>query len=245
MRKLSSAVRLPMRTMSGAAHRVGKLHCVRVGGVPEHFCTPWHTCAAKGLFNAAGLDVEWTDFPGGTGAMTKALRAGEIDVALALTEGLVADLHRGNPSKLLGTFVASPLTWGVHVRSGNQALQSMADLDKDATYAVSRMGSGSHLMACVDAHARGIDPQGLLLEVVGSLDGARKALREEQADIFMWGAIGAACGDRGESRSDAGWGWMADRTKRRFDHRRGGGCPVHGVVAFITHHAPRATVISF
>ena len=63
--------------------------------------------------------------------------------------------------------------------------QSMADLD-GATYAVSRMGSGSHLMACVDAHARGADPKGLLMEVVGSLDGARKALRDGQADVFMW-----------------------------------------------------------
>lgn len=154
--------------------------------MPEHFNTPWHTATAKGLFHAAGLDVEWTDFPGGTGAMTKALRAGEVDVVLALTEGLVTDLHRGNPSRLLGTYVSTPLTWGVHVRSGNAALQSMADLDKDATYAVSRMGSGSHLMACVDAHARGVDPQGLLLEVVGGLDGARQALRDEQADVFMW-----------------------------------------------------------
>ena len=63
----------------------------------------------------------------------------------------------------------------------------MADLDgADARYAISRKGSGSHLMACVDAHARGVDPRALALEVVGSLDGARKALRDEEADVFMW-----------------------------------------------------------
>jgi len=178
-RLLCSGLSSP-RTLGGVP-----LHRIRVGGVPEHFNTPWHTAAAKGLFDANGLQVEWTDFPGGTGAMTKALRDGEIDVALALTEGLVADLHRGNPSKLLGTYVATPLTWGVHV-AAHSPLKSMEDVGEHVRYAVSRMGSGSHLMACVDAHARGLDPGRLLPEIVGSLDGAREALRAGKADVFMW-----------------------------------------------------------
>lgn len=159
---------------------------IRVGGVPEHFNAPWHTAAAQGHFDAAGFEVEWTDFPGGTGAMTNALRAGEIDIALALTEGLVADLHLRETTayKLLGTYVRSPLTWGVHVSadSDRHGMDSLAD----ARYAVSRMGSGSHLMACVDAHARGVDPSSLAYEIVGSLDGARHALRIGLADVFMW-----------------------------------------------------------
>ena len=169
-----------LRRMSSAAKEV----VLRVGGVPEHFNTPWHTAINAGRFAAVGLRVEWTDFPGGTGAMTKALRNNEIDVALALTEGLVADLHKGNPSKLLGTYVSSPLTWGVHV-SADSRRGSMKDLD-GARYAVSRMGSGSHLMACVDAHERGVDPRRLAMEIVGSLDGARKALGEGSADVFLW-----------------------------------------------------------
>ena len=166
-----------------ATRLAANLTRLRVGGVPEHFNTPWHTATSKGLFAAAGLLIEWSDFPGGTGAMTKALRQGEIDIALALTEGLVADMHKeGNPSKLVGTYVASPLTWGVHVKA-SAAAKSMADLD-DAVYAVSRMGSGSHLMACVDRHARKLPtPQ---FEIVGNLDTARKALRDGLADAFMW-----------------------------------------------------------
>ena len=173
------------RSLSSLATRVaggGSLTRVRVGGVPEHFNTPWHTAATKGLFAAAGVAVEWVDFPGGTGAMNSALRSGEIDVAIALTEGLVADLHRGNPSKLLGTYVASPLTWGVHVKQ-SATFQSMADID-GAVYAVSRYGSGSHLMACVDCHARGAPAP--KLEVVNNMDGARTALRDGLADVFMW-----------------------------------------------------------
>ena len=163
------SVRRALSSLAAKSGAAGALQRIRVGGVPEHFNAPWHTASSKGLFAAAGLEVEWTDFPGGTGAMNAALRQGEIDVALALTEGLVVDLHRGNPSKLLGTYVASPLTWGVHV-SASSRFESMADLT-GATYAVSRMGSGSHLMACVDAHARGVAaPE---LEIVGSLDGAR------------------------------------------------------------------------
>lgn len=58
---------------------------MRVAGVPEHFNTPWHLAKEKGLFSAAGVDLEWTDYPGGTGAMTKALNENETDLALLLT----------------------------------------------------------------------------------------------------------------------------------------------------------------
>ncbi|KAJ1467296.1 hypothetical protein T484DRAFT_1859277 [Baffinella frigidus] len=65
---------------------------LRIAGVPEHFNTPWHIAKEKGLFAAAGVDVEWTDYPGGTGAMTKALNDNEVDVALLLTEGAAKDI---------------------------------------------------------------------------------------------------------------------------------------------------------
>ena len=46
------------------------------------------------------------------------------------------------------------------------------------------MGSGSHLMALVAARQRGApDPE---FEVVGDLQGARKALKNKEADLFMW-----------------------------------------------------------
>jgi hypothetical protein len=152
---------------------------------PQHFNAPWHTAASRGLFEACGLDVEWSDFHGGTGAMTKALREGSIDVAILLTEGIVADLHRGCPAKILGTYVSSPLTWGVHVHESSP-LQSIAEAHAaGAKVAVSRFGSGSHLMACVQAHSRGHDPKSLKFHVVNSLEGARTALRDGLADIFV------------------------------------------------------------
>jgi len=39
-----------------------------------------------------GLDVEFIEYPGGTGAMRTGLRNDSIDVAVALTEGLVAGM---------------------------------------------------------------------------------------------------------------------------------------------------------
>jgi sulfonate transport system substrate-binding protein len=167
---------------------------LRVGGVPEHFNTPWHTAAANGRFQReAGVAVEWVEFPGGTGAMTKALRDESIDVAILLTEGIVADLHRGNPSKIVGTYVGTPLTWGVHVPAGSP-VRDVEGLRADgapARYAVSRMGSGSHLMAVVDARSRGWEPATALeFEIVGGLDGCRAAFRDGGAAAhrlaFMW-----------------------------------------------------------
>lgn len=195
--------RMASRALSSA---IGARTILRVGGVPEHFNTPWHTAAKKGLFEQAGLTVLWNDFPGGTGAMMGALNSNEIDVALALTEGIVSDMH--NPknlgsTQLLGTYVSSPLTWGVHVASGSDitSIHQLDDERRRTRYAVSRMGSGSHLMACVGAHARGRDPAQLQYALVGGLDGARVALREGNAEAFLWERYTTQpCVDNGEFR---------------------------------------------
>ena len=74
-----------------------ELTTIRVGGVPEHFNSPWHIAIESGAFAKAGLDVQWTTIDTGTGAMCKALANGEIDIAVALTEGVVADIAKGRP----------------------------------------------------------------------------------------------------------------------------------------------------
>ncbi len=42
------------------------------------------------VFRSKGIIYEWIDYPGGTGAMVEALRNGELDVAIMLTEGAVS-----------------------------------------------------------------------------------------------------------------------------------------------------------
>jgi len=82
------------------------LKTLKIGGVPEHFNLPWHQAIEQGLFRNEGLEINWQDYPGGTGAMAKDLRSGDLDVAVLLTEGIVADIVKGNPSKIISVYVA-------------------------------------------------------------------------------------------------------------------------------------------
>lgn len=157
---------------------------IRVGGVPEHFNLPWHLCKDDGTFQDNGLDLSWRDFPDGTGAMCKALRKKEIDVAVILTEGIIKDILAGNEAVIVQEYIASPLIWGVHV-AANSNFQKAEDL-QNAKVAISRYGSGSHLMAYVNAKNMGWDTSKLEFEVVGDVDGAIAALESGKADYFMW-----------------------------------------------------------
>ena len=157
---------------------------LRIGGVPEHFNLPWKLAAADRAFSSTGVAVEFIEYPGGTGAMTAALRAGELDAALLLTEGAVLDIVTGGDNRLISVYVESPLVWGIHV-SAASAINEVADI-AGRRYAISRYGSGSHLIAIVDAAERGFDAQSMSFVVVDTIDGAREALAAGSADVFLW-----------------------------------------------------------
>ena len=157
---------------------------IKVGGVPEHFNLPWHLCIDDNTFKNNGLDLTWRDFPDGTGAMCKAMRNNEIDVAVILTEGIVKDIHNGNEAVIVQEYIASPLIWGIHVAAESN-YKTLEDL-KDQKVAISRYGSGSHLMAYVNARNLGWDPSKLEFEVVGDINGAIEALKAGRAGYFMW-----------------------------------------------------------
>lgn len=155
-----------------------------IAGVPEHFNLPWHLCREKGLFEAGGINLEWTDVPEGTGRLCQMLRDGETDIAVILTEGIIKDIAAGNPSKIVQVYVQSPLIWGIHV-AAHAPYETIADLENKVT-AISRYGSGSHLMAFVNAQNEGWDTANLRFEVINTLDGAVEALTAGTADYFMW-----------------------------------------------------------
>ncbi|HBT08274.1 MAG TPA: ABC transporter substrate-binding protein, partial [Leeuwenhoekiella sp.] len=127
---------------------------------------------------------EWVEFPGGTGAMNSALRNDEIDVAIILTEGIIKDIANGNPSKIIQNYVSSPLRWGIHVAAKSD-FHSIADLE-DKRPAISRYGSGSHVMAYVQANELGWDTSKIECVVVNNITTAIEALTEGDADYFMW-----------------------------------------------------------
>ena len=157
---------------------------LKVGGVPEHFNYPWYITLKNKEYNKHAINLRWLDFPGGTGQMCKALRTGEIDIAIVLTEGIIKDIAQGNPSKIVQTFVKTPLIWGIHVGAAS-AFTKIEDLE-NATIAISRFGSGSHLMAIVNAKNQKWDVKKLKFKVVGDLQGGIKALTNGDADYFMW-----------------------------------------------------------
>lgn len=155
-----------------------------IGGVPEHFNYPWYLTLKNKEYTKYNINLRWKDFPGGTGQMNAALRNSEIDIAIILTEGIIKDIGEGNPSKILQTFVKSPLIWGIHV-ANNSSFNQISDLE-NATIAISRFGSGSHLMAIVNAYNNGWDIDALKFKVVGDLEGGIEALTNGEADYFMW-----------------------------------------------------------
>ena len=155
-----------------------------VGGVPEHFNLPWHLCLESNQFSDVGLELEYVDIPGGTGAMTNGLEEKQLDIAVVLAEGGIASVLKGNPCSVVKTYIESPLIWGIHVAAESKI--DSIDQIHGKRYAISRFGSGSHLMAIVDAAERGWETDNLKFEKIGNLDGARKALADGDADIFFW-----------------------------------------------------------
>ncbi|WP_396183670.1 substrate-binding domain-containing protein [Flavobacterium sp.] len=157
---------------------------IKIAGVPEHFNLPWHLCIENVEFEEAGIDLEWTDVPEGTGKMCQMLREGTTDIAVILTEGIVKDIINGNDSSIVQVYVKSPLIWGIHV-DGKSSVKALSELE-NGTIAISRFGSGSHLMAVVNAQNQGWKIQNLNFEIVNTIDGAVEALANKKADYFMW-----------------------------------------------------------
>jgi len=157
---------------------------IKIAGVPEHFNFPWHLCIDNGIFLNAGIDLQWTDVPEGTGKMCQMLREGATDIAVILSEGIVKDIIAGNPSKIVQVYVESPLIWGIHVAAESD-FQALSDLENKKV-AISRYGSGSQLMAYVNANNQGWKTDNLQFEIVNTIDGAVAALANKTADYFMW-----------------------------------------------------------
>ena len=157
---------------------------IKIAGVPEHFNLPWQLCIENGEFESEGIDLQWTDIPEGTGKMCQMLRDGETDIAVILSEGIVKDIVGGNPSSIVQVYVESPLIWGIHV-AANSKFKILSDLENTKA-AISRLGSGSHLMAFVNAQNENWNTEKLEFEIVNTIDGAVEALTSGKADYFMW-----------------------------------------------------------
>lgn len=158
---------------------------LKIGGVPEHFNLPWRLAMEEGDFRRENITLHWEDMGGGTGQMIKGLQNKTIDVAVLLTEGISRAILQGLDAKILQVYVKSPLYWGIHVPFDDKSIQQTDELE-GKTFAISREGSGSHLMAYVLADQKGWDIDKLRFNSVGDVYGGLWALQNNEAQAFLW-----------------------------------------------------------
>jgi ABC-type nitrate/sulfonate/bicarbonate transport system substrate-binding protein len=168
---------------------------LRIGFVPEHFSTPLYFAQKH-----YGLDAELIPFPSGTGHMITAIRGGEIDVGIGLTEGWIAglgreDLEDDGGYRLVGTYVDTPLCWAISTGANRPDITSVDSLH-GSKIGVSRIGSGSYVMGFVLADRHGWLPSSSPVPssqppysatvVLNNFENLRNAVNSGSADFFMW-----------------------------------------------------------
>ncbi|CAJ2507343.1 Uu.00g085290.m01.CDS01 [Anthostomella pinea] len=167
---------------------------LRVGFVPEHFSTPIHF--AEKHF---GLSAKLVPFPSGTGHMITAIRSGEIDVGIGLTEAWVAGLGKEDVTddggyRIVGTYVETPLCWAISTGAKRPEITSIFSL-KGSKIGISRLGSGSQVMGYVLADEQGWlssssssppSPPYSDFKILHNFANLRQAVNDGTADFFMW-----------------------------------------------------------
>ena len=173
---------------------------IRIGFVPEHYLLPLHLCTKHSLF-PSNLQISLVPFPSGTGHMITSLRSDEIDLAIGLTEGWVAGLLNADNYKksgkekgysIVGSWVSTPLRWAVVTGRNRDNISRVGDLKQHRRVGVSRLGSGSHIMAFVLAQQEGWlrqskdeKSEGLSFVPLGPFEDLREGVTSSAADFFM------------------------------------------------------------
>ncbi|KAG9324347.1 hypothetical protein KVV02_004942 [Mortierella alpina] len=168
---------------------------LRVGFVPEHFSSPLHLAVELGFFEKEGIVVDRVCCPSGTGEMTAKLIDGSLDVAIALTEGLLAGIAKGHTAyKIVGTYVESPLCWAISVGQNSQHVDRQSL--RNGAIGISRIGSGSHIIPYVLAEQEGwlqgtspADPEfksPFDFKVLNTFQQMRDSVNDGSTDAFLW-----------------------------------------------------------
>ncbi|KAF9436785.1 hypothetical protein BGZ76_002969 [Entomortierella beljakovae] len=171
---------------------------LRVGFVPEHFSSPLHMAVELGFFEKEGVVVERVCCPSGTGEMTAKLIDGSLDVAIALTEGLLAGIAKGHDAyKIIGTYVKSPLCWAISVGYNSKHVDRKS-LENGAI-GISRIGSGSHIIPFVLADQEGWlkdnsstdtnnndNKSPFEFKVLNTFQHLRDSVNDGSTDAFLW-----------------------------------------------------------
>jgi sulfonate transport system substrate-binding protein len=157
---------------------------IRVGGVPEHYNFPWYCAIEDKDFESVGLNVSWKECWGGTGEMLNDIKEDNLDVIVALTEGVVKNILSENNMKIIHVYVTSPLVWGVHTHFTSH-LSDLREI-QGKKFAISRINSGSHLMSKVHAQQKNFSIPDEDFIIINDIHGARKSLASGETDVFLW-----------------------------------------------------------
>src|SRR5690242_3031979 len=106
--------------------------------------------------------------------MSLALENDEVDMAIMLTEGAIAAVSMGKKLKIHFPLVMSPLLWGVFVSARRK--EPLPVHYAQGKFAISRLYSGSHLMAMFLAQRDNSVLSDLNFVVSRDLMGAKNAL---------------------------------------------------------------------
>jgi hypothetical protein len=156
---------------------------LRITGVPEHFNYPLRLLAQEQPLLKAGIELVWTEESRGSGQLLQDLKSGDTDLALLLTESFLKDCASGGQNKMLGYHVLSPLIWGIHE---SPRTPRTTTVNSKKNFFVSRMGSGSHLMAQVLAVREGWPMDSLTFQLIDNLEGAIAAYSRGEEGYFLW-----------------------------------------------------------
>ncbi|WVR04750.1 hypothetical protein IAU60_001761 [Kwoniella sp. DSM 27419] len=155
---------------------------LRVGWHREHFLSPLLQLVEEDK----GKTIELVECPGGTGEMQVKLKNGEIDLCIALTDALIAGLANGQDSyKLVGRYIASPLRWAI-ITGKESSYNTVEDL-KGTTFGISRLGSGSQVMASVLSLQEGwTEDEQPKFKVNGQFKPLRDSVNSGETSVFLW-----------------------------------------------------------
>ncbi|KAG1766832.1 periplasmic binding protein-like II [Suillus placidus] len=155
---------------------------LRIGYVREHFCSPLLQFEAEDK----GSTFTLVECPSGTGQLISRLTKDEIDIAIALTDPLIAGIAKGSEAyKLVGSYVTSPLRWAVITGHKPSTYNQISDL-QGSTIGISRNGSGSQTMAYVMALQQRWPTSELKFQVNNDIRGLINSVNDGTTSAFMW-----------------------------------------------------------
>jgi sulfonate transport system substrate-binding protein len=169
---------------------------ITIGCVPEHYSAPLYKGLESGIFEQHQMLLKIKKCGGGTGEMIKALESKNIDIAVALTEGIVLKSvndvlsNEPNPIMICGSYTTSPLTWSVAISIDNSKLKSLRCLKK-ARIGISRYGSGSHIMAIYLSMKNGWlgTDNDFQFVVLNNISGLLTGIQNNDIDAFLWEVV--------------------------------------------------------